>query len=337
MNGRLKKTFSVILSLGFSVFAPFSVYCAGDNKMPEEKKPFKRQVEKTKVLKSKNINKFKIYPKKILPEVTDFNNMHFDNPQIFETGSFGIKKFNKVLKNNRIGPNENIWKKEIFPLEDKKPGDSSDKAEGIKFVLTHKVSGRQIIFQFRFGNISFVKSRAEYCFDSECNLYQKFMAAIRKLNPENPEQIKDRLDVKSLTVLFKIENIKEFSFASRNKLSFIEFNNNINSIGIGAFLYCRDLKHIIFKGKVRGIEKCAFANCTNLEEIELPEGLIFIGSNCFKNCYSLKKVVIPATTEVMYLNAFEGAFSDLKVYYLGKEYNTNDFFKAFVAHGGSLC
>lgn len=72
------------------------------------------------------------------------------------------------------------------------------------------------------------------------------MAIIRRLNPESLKRVKIEVNYlnvkKNLSFLFKIKNIKKFSFVSYHKL---------NSIGSGTFLCCRNFKHIIFKKSCR--------------------------------------------------------------------------------------
>lgn len=280
----------------------------------------------------KNINTYRIYAGQ------KFNLDLNVNKQIFEVGTFGIDKFKKMLENNGIGPNEKVWKKEVFPLGDGEVNDTSTFPMGIKLVLTNRNTGKQIIFLFEFGNLSLIWSfQKEYSFKSEYSHYIQFMSVIRKLKPENPEKIKIRIDyedIKKVVIPFKVRDVRDNSFECNTQLELVEFGKDINSIGASAFECCKNLKHVIFKGEVKGIEKEAFANCFTLEEIKFPEGLTFIGCGCFKNCRSLQRVFIPSTLEMIYPNAFDSTQPGLRIFYCGREYSVNDFFEAFTAKGG---
>lgn len=257
---------------------------------------------------------------------------------IFETGSVGKVKLSSVLSYKNILPGKENWKKEIFPFEDEGLSGASSSPAGFKIVLTHEESGEEVVFLVEFGNTCMVDARKEYSFEKERENYNFFLNIVRKSNIENPtkmslEAIKIS-GVKKVVISFKVENIAKSSFVFCNNLEYVEVANDINSVEEYAFGYCKKLKQVIFKGKVSKIEDCAFVGCNSLKELQLPEGLVHIGFSCFKNCNSLKKIFIPKSAKEIYLNAFEGTPSDLKIFYFEREYNKDDFFKAFVSYGG---
>ena len=256
----------------------------------------------------------------------------------FESGSFGKRRIFSLLKCKEIISDEKNWKKEIFPFEDEEISGASSSPAGFKIVITNRGNGEEIVFLFEFGNISRVTTRNEYSLEKERISYNTFLSGVRKFNVENPTEMSLKAikisDVKKVVISFKIKNIAKSSFTCYDNLECVEVANDINSVKEYAFAYCEKLKRVIFKGKVLKIEDYAFVKCSSLEELQIPEGLVRIGFNCFKNCSSLKKIVIPQSTKEICLNAFEGTPSDLKISYFGREYNKDDFFKAFVAHSG---
>ena len=66
-----------------------------------------------------------------------------------------------------MGLKENIWKKEVLPLEGKKLDDNSNNLERIKLILTNTINNGKIIFLFKFRNISLVTYWVEYSFNKE--------------------------------------------------------------------------------------------------------------------------------------------------------------------------
>ena len=98
-----------------------------------------------------------------------------------------------------------------------------------------------------------------------------------------------------------ITKIGDYAFAYTS-LPEIIIPNNVDSIGIGAFKGCDELRKVIINTQAN-IPKEAFANCTSLPEIILPEGITKIGDEAFYN-NKLTKIVIPSTIEKIGSKAF---------------------------------
>lgn len=254
--------------------------------------------------------------------------------RIFESGSIGLVKFNSMLKFYNISAEENVWNKEVFPLE------SGSCPGGVKLVLTNTENGNQLVFLFEFGNVSSAAMREEYDLKKELKQYDYFINTIKKLNPADHTKMGlksvEISDVKKVNVSYKIKCIAIGSFIPFSELESVEISDDIESVGEYAFNFCQRLKRIVFKGKVLALQRRAFDVCSSLEEVELPEGLCYIGKLCFKSCWKLKKVTIPSTTWFICFDAFERTPFDLKIFYLGKEYNKSDFFYVFAACGGFI-
>ena len=124
-----------------------------------------------------------------------------------------------------------------------------------------------------------------------------------------------------------LEYIEGYAFANSYSLKSVKTNDNIKSIGEGAFMDCSSLKEFIFPSKIRIIEKrcfwqcfnlenivfpsCleiieseAFSNCKNLKELNLPQSLYSIGNESFNYCESIVKLIIPSSVRYLGLHAF---------------------------------
>ena len=216
--------------------------------------------------------------------------------------------------------------------------DTSSYPEGFKLVLTNTENGKQVIFFFEFGNVSLARSRAEYSLKKDCKYYNSFADLVNKLNPKGLDEMRslkvDISEIERVVILFEIENIKENSFRRCKNLNFVEVINNIFEVETDAFDFCENLKRVIFRGSVYGLGKHALFRCKSLKEVRFCDNLFYIGECCFGGCDKLKKINIPESVEVIYRNAFVDTPSDLKISYLGKEYDQDGFFKAFIARGG---
>ena len=75
------------------------------------------------------------------------------------------------------------------------------------------------------------------------------------------------------------------------------------SIGDGAFYYCKSLTSIVFEGGsvCKTIGDKAFSNCTSLTQLEIPSTVTSIGYWSFENCDSIKEARIP-TAAISYVS-----------------------------------
>lgn len=295
---------------------------------------------KEDLIKFKNIDTYKFYSYEKSRKVVTFDKI-FKNFKkiIFESGSIGHDTFKGIIEDNKISANESVWKKEVFPLEKNESlNDTSSYPEGFKLVLTNTENGKQVIFFFEFGNVSLARSRAEYSFKKDCKYYNSFADLVNKLNPKGLDKMRslkvDISEIERVVISFEIENIKENSFRRCKNLNFVEVINNIFEVETDAFDFCENLKRVIFRGSVYGLGKHALFRCKSLKEVRFCDNLFYIGECCFGGCDKLKKINIPESVEVIYRNAFVDTPSDLKISYLGKEYDQDGFFKAFIARGG---
>ncbi|MDD7736170.1 MAG: leucine-rich repeat protein [Bacillales bacterium] len=87
-----------------------------------------------------------------------------------------------------------------------------------------------------------------------------------------------------------VDRIPEFAFANNYSLKTVTINNDLVSIGEGAFSGDKVLTKVEFKGNLEWMEDQVFYNCISLESITLPNCSVKYGSYVFYNCSSLKTV-----------------------------------------------
>lgn len=374
MNSIFKKFFSVAFSMFFMIFASFPAYCSGGpKKIDEEKKPRRVRLlqhrtfsahypEKPRVQcpggESYSLIMQKAYENYLASEKEKYKNMGgywfcsdstlFKSSDLnflfntvkricFESGSVAFRTFKRILNILNINGIEGDWKKEIYPLICKNGMVIED---SFKLILTNRMTGKQLVFYFKFGDVSTTRATYDFDFNTSIDTYNKFIDLISSLNPESP--LKMRLkrkmwyEVKDVVVQKKALNLKSDSFTRLSNLKVVDILDDLVSIYGGAFDRCTDLKKINFHGKVQSIERLAFRNCFKLEEIDLPEGLRFIGKAAFEGCGRLKKITIPLSTEIIYSSAFDSTPEDLKIMYGGRKYSKKDFVRAFLFTGGLM-
>lgn len=105
--------------------------------------------------------------------------------------------------------------------------------------------------------------------------------------------------------------VDDWTFTNCPRLHTVTFNENLKSIGKGAFKDCPSLKEIDFRSvtkigvsafenctalsqinlsKVETINGSAFEGCTSIETLDIPKSLQSIGGSAFKNCSGLKTI-----------------------------------------------
>lgn len=374
MNSIFKKFFSVAFSMFFMIFASFSAYCSGGAKeIDEEKKPRRVRLlqhrtfsahypEKPRVQcpggESYSLIMQKAYENYLASEKEKYKNMGgywfcsdstlFKSSDLnflfntvkricFESGSVAFRTFKRILNILNINGIEGDWKKEIYPLICKNGMVIED---SFKLILTNRMTGKQLVFYFKFGDVSTTGAAYDFDFNTSLDTYNKFIDLISSLNPESP--LKMRLkrkmwyEVKDVVVQKKALNLKSDSFIGLSHLEVVDILDDLVSICGGAFNQCTSLKKINFHGKVKAVERLTFRNCYNLKEIEFPEGLRFIGKSAFQNCNNLKKITIPLSTEIIYSSAFDSTPEDLKIMYGGRKYSKKNFVSVFLFMGGLM-
>ena len=84
----------------------------------------------------------------------------------------------------------------------------------------------------------------------------------------------------------------------------IEFDDEVTTIGNGAFYNCRRLTSIEIPNSVTSIGNHTFYGCSSLTSIEIPNSITSIGEAAFMNCSSLESVTIPDDVTTIQSQAF---------------------------------
>lgn len=88
---------------------------------------------------------------------------------------------------------------------------------------------------------------------------------------------------KGVTPQDLLEEEKEF-------ITKVVLDDTVESIPMGMFAGCKNLREIVFNNKVNFIGTRAFADCYSLQEVTIPESIDFISSGAFHSCKLLEVV-----------------------------------------------
>ena len=103
-----------------------------------------------------------------------------------------------------------------------------------------------------------------------------------------------------------VEKICEKAFKKCKKLTTVDVQSGVVSIGAEAFYECNKLTSILLPQTLTEIDKLAFAYCNALTEVAIPKGVTKIKWGIFSWCKKLISVTIPeGVTEIEY-EAFRG-------------------------------
>ncbi|MCQ2200085.1 MAG: leucine-rich repeat domain-containing protein [Paludibacteraceae bacterium] len=90
------------------------------------------------------------------------------------------------------------------------------------------------------------------------------------------------------------------------KVSYVNKEYDVTSIGASAFVNCTSLTSINIPNSVTSIGEAAFSGCAAITSIEIPESVTTIGMTAFMNCTSLTSINIPNSVTTIGANAFSG-------------------------------
>jgi len=101
--------------------------------------------------------------------------------------------------------------------------------------------------------------------------------------------------------LKSVVEIGTYAFGGCGNLKYVEFGENLETIGIDAFELCLSLERLKLPSIVN-IERNAFLNCSAVMDIELSERLETIESNAFAGCECLQRIAIPLKRDLFEYN-----------------------------------
>ena len=92
-----------------------------------------------------------------------------------------------------------------------------------------------------------------------------------------------------------VTEIPNDAFYGCQKLTQVQFNEGLQTIGAKAFSNCSALRSVTIPSTVIELDECAFHNCSNLAKVQLSEGLQIVWPGAFANCSALRSVTVPST------------------------------------------
>ena len=107
----------------------------------------------------------------------------------------------------------------------------------------------------------------------------------------------------SITIPSSVIEIEEYAFSYSN-LTSIVMSENVTSIGLRAFEYCKNLVSIVIPKSVKTIGEYAFFYCSSLTSIVIGENVSTIGKYAFRDCSSLTSVVMGENVSTIGAYAF---------------------------------
>lgn len=112
-----------------------------------------------------------------------------------------------------------------------------------------------------------------------------------------------------------VEAISPYAVSGAIKLETVVLNNNVKTIGLGAFENCTKLTSINIPDSVETIDTSAFRECEKLESITLGANVSVIGQHAFLGCTALTSVELNSRINEIKSYAFDGckALAEIKL------------------------
>ena len=133
----------------------------------------------------------------------------------------------------------------------------------------------------------------------------------------------------------ELTSIGNGAFSWCESLTSITIPNSVTSIGNDAFEYCHSLSEITIPNSVTEIGGGVFYNCTSLSSITIGNSVTSIGDWAFASCYSLREITCLAETEpIVSSNTFRGiCYNGILYYPQGSDYSswlsTSDYYLGY--------
>lgn len=130
-----------------------------------------------------------------------------------------------------------------------------------------------------------------------------------RLLDKDGNSIKDRSNIREITIADDVTFIAARAFEDCNNLTSIKIPDTVTSIGDYAFWKCDSLTSISIPTSVTSIGEGAFRYCKSLISIEIPSGVTSIEEEAFAYCYFLQSINIPNSVTSIGYEAFSGCSS----------------------------
>jgi hypothetical protein len=89
------------------------------------------------------------------------------------------------------------------------------------------------------------------------------------------------------------------AFRHQTRLTDVEFGNNLDTVGAGAFGLCISLRGATMPS-VGAIGRAAFSGCEQLEYAQFGAELRYVGVSAFNDCPSLRRITIPLKFDITF-------------------------------------
>ena len=99
-------------------------------------------------------------------------------------------------------------------------------------------------------------------------------------------------EVTDLVIPSTVTEIKQYAFSYCTSIRSISTGENLQTIGIGAFLSCYNAETLSIGNSVTKIGNNAFKNCSGIETVSFGENINNIGNDAFYHCSALNRVDI---------------------------------------------
>ncbi len=113
-----------------------------------------------------------------------------------------------------------------------------------------------------------------------------------------------RQSLKKVTLTDFDDDIPARAFENFSALESISIRGTYQTIGVEAFIFCKNLQAFTMSENVKEIGNSAFYGCTNLMSIEISEAVERIGEKSFEDCENLTSVIIPGRVTSLASRAF---------------------------------
>lgn len=134
----------------------------------------------------------------------------------------------------------------------------------------------------------------------------------------------------SVTIPANVGEIGEEAFCNCSNLHEVVFQGMVDTIGEGAFEYCR-LQEIDLPQSLKSIERDLFRGNKQLKHIEIPEGVERVDMSAFESCDALRTISIPQSVRSIIPSYIIGMSNAIMKNTMGR--NTTDMYEFFIDMG----
>ena len=126
--------------------------------------------------------------------------------------------------------------------------------------------------------------------------------------------------LKNISLGNEIKKIGDYGFA-KTGITTLYLPHTLHSLGMGAFMDCRNLVNLTIGGDIGQISLSSFEGCSALQSVILTVKLEKIQTKAFKNCSTLKNIHLVKQNDIkVCITAFEGCKNLSYIKKINEEY-----------------